>query len=214
MGSADFNALDNVDMEIRQNDFLVILGPSGSGKSTMLHILGLLDLPTKGDVYFEGKRISEYTLDELAEIRFNKLGFVFQSFYLVPTLSTVQNVMLPLMFYDVPARERVERAHKILGDLGMMDKLDNLPSELSGGQQQRVSIARALVNDPSLVLADEPTGNLDSKSGDAVLKILDGFHEKGKTIIVITHDAEIAKRKNVTGVIYIRDGKIVKETKK
>ncbi|MCC7570360.1 ABC transporter ATP-binding protein [Candidatus Micrarchaeota archaeon] len=208
MGNVEFHALQDVSFEIEDNDYMVILGPSGSGKSTLLHICGLLDSPTKGEVYFENKNVKDYSLDELAEIRYNELGFVFQSFYLIPTLSAIQNVMLPTMFYDVPSKERFERAKNILKDLDMGDKLYNLPSELSGGQQQRVSIARAFVNNPKIIFADEPTGNLDSKSGESVLKILDDFHKAGKTIVIITHDINITKRKNVNKVVYIRDGRV------
>ena len=210
MGEIDFYALKNVNFSIDKNDFVVILGPSGSGKSTLLHILGLLDTPTRGNVYFRGEETSLYTYDQLANIRFNDLGFVFQSFNLVQSLNAVQNVMLPMMFYDVPYDVRFEKASKLLDRLGLSDKLYNLPSELSGGQQQRVSVARALVNDPNLILADEPTGNLDSKSGEEVYDILEEIHDKGKTVVIITHDVNVSKRKYVNNVIHIKDGMIKK----
>jgi ABC-type lipoprotein export system ATPase subunit len=209
-GKVVFRALDNVDFKIKQNDYTVIIGPSGGGKSTLLHILGLLDTPTSGKVFFYGKDVSEYTSDQLAEIRFNKIGFVFQSFYLVSTLSAIENVMLPMMFYDVPYTKRYKRAKLILDRLDLSDKLKNLPSELSGGEQQRVSVARSMVNNPELLLADEPTGNLDSKSGDKVLNKLKQIHNEGKTVVVITHDVNIAKKPYVNKIIYLKDGKIHK----
>jgi len=209
-GKVVFRALDNVDFKIKQNDYTVIIGPSGGGKSTLLHILGLLDTPTSGKVFFYGKDVSKYTSDQLAEIRFNKIGFVFQSFYLVSTLSAIENVMLPMMFYDVPYTKRYKRAKLILDRLDLSDKLKNLPSELSGGEQQRVSIARSMVNNPELLLADEPTGNLDSKSGDKVLNKLKEIHNEGKTVVVITHDVSIAKKPYVNKIIYLKDGKIHK----
>ncbi len=209
-GKVVFRALDNVDFKIKQNDYTVIIGPSGGGKSTLLHILGLLDTPTSGKVFFYGKDVSEYTSDQLAEIRFNKIGFVFQSFYLVSTLSAIENVMLPMMFYDIPYTKRYKRAKLILDRLDLSDKLKNLPSELSGGEQQRVSVARSMVNNPELLLADEPTGNLDSKSGDKVLNKLKQIHNEGKTVVVITHDVNIAKKPYVNKIIYLKDGKIHK----
>ena len=209
-GKVVFRALDNVDFKIKQNDYTVIIGPSGGGKSTLLHILGLLDTPTSGKVFFYGKDVSEYTSDQLAEIRFNKIGFVFQSFYLVSTLSAIENVMLPMMFYDIPYTKRYKRAKLILDRLDLSDKLKNLPSELSGGEQQRVSVARSMVNNPELLLADEPTGNLDSKSGDKVLDKLKEIHNEGKTVVVITHDVNIAKKPYVNKIIYLKDGKIHK----
>jgi len=210
MGKIDFYALKKINFSINKNDFVVILGPSGSGKSTLLHILGLLDTPTEGKVYFRGKNTSLYTYDQLANIRFKDIGFVFQSFNLVQSLNALQNVMLPMMFYDVPYDVRLRKARQLLNRLGLSDKLYNLPSELSGGQQQRVSVARALVNDPNLILADEPTGNLDSKSGEEVYDILKEIHDNGKTVVIITHDVNVSKRKYVNKVIHIRDGMIEK----
>lgn len=210
MGSVEFYALKDVNLSIHKNDFAVILGPSGSGKSTLLHIMGLLDTPTSGKVYFNGKEVSKYSNEKLANIRFNSIGFVFQQFNLVRSLNAVQNVMLPMMFYDVPYNVRYEKAVNLLTRLGLSDKLNNLPSELSGGQQQRVSVARALVNDPEIILADEPTGNLDSKSGEEVYRILEEIHEKSKTVVIITHDVNVSKRKYVNKVIHIRDGRITK----
>ncbi len=210
MGDEEFYALKDINIEVFENDFVVILGPSGSGKSTLLHILGLLDAPSEGNVYFHGKNIKDYTSNELAEKRFKNLGFVFQSFNLIQTLSALQNVMLPLMFYDYSGDQMKSKANSLLVRLGLSEKLNNLPSELSGGQQQRVSVARSLVNDPDILLADEPTGNLDTKSGEEVLKILKEINDEGKTVLLITHDPLIATRSFVNKIYYIEDG-MVKE---
>lgn len=197
-------ALCNVYLTINEGDFLCILGPSGSGKSTLLHIVGLLDRPSEGKVFIDGRDISKMTPEEQAKIRGKKIGFVFQTFNLVPSLKAWENVALPLMIQGVSASAREQKAKKILTDLGMGDRLDHYPSQLSGGQRQRVAIGRALSNDPRVILADEPTGNLDTKTGSDVLAIFQKLHKEGRTIIIITHDEEItdvAQR-----IVRIRDG--------
>ncbi|MGB9635471.1 MAG: ABC transporter ATP-binding protein, partial [Candidatus Micrarchaeia archaeon] len=184
-----------------------ILGPSGSGKSTLLHILGLLDTPTKGKVFVEEKEVSRISDDERAYIRGKKIGFVFQMYNLVPSLTAIENVMLPMMIYDVPKDIREMRAYQLLEQLGMENRAHHKPNELSGGQRQRVAIARALANDPAVILADEPTGNLDSKSGDEVVEIFNELNKKGKSLIIVTHDNDVAS--NAKRIIRIRDGRIV-----
>lgn len=187
----EVKALCDAYLTVKEGEFLCVLGPSGSGKSTLLHIMGLLDRPTKGKVYIDGKDISKMTPEEQAKIRGRKIGFVFQTFNLVPSLRAWENVALPLVIQGVPLEERKERAMKILIDLGMGNRADHYPSQLSGGQRQRVAIGRALANEPRVVLADEPTGNLDSKTGDGVLEIFRKLHKQGRTIIIITHDESI-----------------------
>lgn len=184
-------ALCDAYLTVYENEFLCILGPSGSGKSTLLHIVGLLDRPSKGKVYIDGKDTSKMTAEEQAKVRGKKIGFVFQTFNLVPSLKAWENVALPLVIQGVPLEERKERAIKILTDLGMSDRTGHYPSQLSGGQRQRVAIARALANEPRVVLADEPTGNLDSKTGKGVLEVFQRLHRQGRTIIIITHDESI-----------------------
>ncbi len=200
----EVKALCNAHLTVREGEFLCVLGPSGSGKSTLLHIVGLLDRPSTGKVYIDGRDISKMTADEQARIRGRKIGFVFQTFNLVPSLKAWENVALPLVIQGVSAAEREKRAKKILTDLGMGDRIDHYPSQLSGGQRQRVAIARALSNEPRVVLADEPTGNLDSKTGAGVLEIFKKLHKEGRTIIIITHDesiTDVAQR-----IVRIRDG--------
>jgi len=206
-GGADFYALRDFNLSIKKCDFISILGPSGSGKSTLLHMIGLLDSPSSGKVYIDGIETSTMSPIERAKVRGKKIGFIFQSFNLIPSLTTLDNVKLPMVIQNVREPERTERAKKILADLGMSDKLGNYPNQLSGGQKQRVAIARALSNDPEIVLADEPTGNLDSKTGKEVLNIFHSLHEQGRTIIIITHDESITKITHKT--IKIKDGKIV-----
>lgn len=208
MGGEKIHALKEFSLEIHNNDYMSIVGPSGSGKSTLLHMLGLLDIPTRGHVILDGMDISRMSEDQRARARGMKIGFVFQVFNLVPSLSALENVALPLMIEGVKKREREKKASGILGKLGMGHRLDHLPSELSGGQRQRVAMARALVNDPELILADEPTGNLDSKTGEEVVKMFDSLHKEGRTIVVVTHDEGIAKHADER--VYIVDG-MVKE---
>ena len=201
-------ALRDINLDIEKGELASILGPSGSGKSTMLHILGLLDEPTKGTIYIDG--INTRTLDEKkrAYLRGKKIGFIFQTFNLIPTLSVLENVTLPALLYDTEREIAQERAKDVLREIGMSDRLTHYPNQLSGGQRQRVAIARALVNEPEILLADEPTGNLDSKTGEAVLQIFKELHTEGKTVIIITHDITISKM--TKKIIRIYDGKIAR----
>jgi len=210
MGDRKLHALKDVDMCIRQNDFTTVLGKSGSGKSTLLHIMGLLDRPTKGRVYIDGIPTDTLTDDEQAKIRGKKIGFVFQTFNLINSITALENVELPMVIYDVPKEERTKRATSLLEKLGMGHRLDHYPGQLSGGERQRVAIARALSNDPEIILADEPTGNLDSKTGKEVLKIFKKLQENEKrTVVIITHDISITKITKKT--VKLMDGKIVGE---
>jgi len=194
MDNNEVVALNNVNLKFRKSELVAIVGPSGSGKSTLLHIIGLLDKPTKGEVFIEGKRTSTLNEKEISELRNKKIGFVFQFFNLYPTLTALENVELPMMIAGIDEKERKERAKKLLEEVGLIKFKDHLPSQLSGGQRQRVAIARAMANDPSYILADEPTGNLDSKSGEEIIRIFRNLNEKyGKTIIVVTHKLEIIK---------------------
>ena len=212
LGDTTLNILKGVFVEIHRCDFVAILCPSGGGKSTLMNQVGLLDIPTKGKIYLEGKDITHLTESELATARGKKIGFVFQQFNLLPTLTAVENVILPTIFQNVPENERRQRAVKLLASVGLQDRMHHKPMELSGGQQQRVAIARALVNNPDIILADEPTGNLDSVSGRQIMDLLTNLHKKeGKTIILVTHDIELVKYSTKT--IYIKDGEIVKVTK-
>jgi ABC-type lipoprotein export system ATPase subunit len=204
----EVTALADVSLEIRRGEYLAIVGPSGSGKSTLLNMLGALDRPTSGEIFFEGQPHS--TLSDLDGFRSQKLGFVFQSFYLLPTLTAVENVQVPMFESNLRAGERVARAKELLEGVGLAHRLNHLPAKLSVGERQRVAIARALANRPSLLLADEPTGNLDSKSGKDVLALFDKLHrEQGMTLVVITHSDEVAKR--AERIVSIRDGRIEKE---
>ena len=203
--------LKEINLDIRKDEFVAITGPSGSGKSTMVHIVGALDKPSWGAVYLRNKNIAEMSESSLALLRGKTIGFIFQQFNLLPTLTALQNVMLPMEVINVPEKEARERAQKLLEMLGLGDRLNHKPNQLSGGQQQRVAIARALANNPDVILADEPTGNLDSKTGKFVMDFLGKMHNEGKTIILITHDIELvsyAKR-----IIRIKDGRIEKEIK-
>ncbi len=208
-GDARIDALQKIDLDIKKGERVAIMGPSGSGKSTILHILGLLDRPTQGKLYLDGIETSTLTDDELAFIRGKKIGFVFQFFFLVPSLTVLENVTLPMMLYDVPEVEREHRAKELLRKVGLSDRLDHLPSELSGGQRQRTAIARALANDPSIILADEPTGNLDSKTGKEIMNIFEDLHQReGRTIIFVTHDANLVSHSE--RVVMLRDGMVEK----
>ena len=205
-GNTAFNALDNVSLCINQGEFISITGPSGSGKSTLMHIVGLLDNPTSGQVLLEGQDISHLNEEELAKTRNVTLGFVFQQFNLLAKTSAIENVSLPLLYSDVPKSERLTKSIEMLQKVGLGDKLKNTPAQLSGGQQQRVAIARALINDPKIIMADEPTGNLDSKSGKAIIELFHPLHREGRTIILVTHDLELAKQ--AERLIIIKDGKV------
>lgn len=202
-----FYALKNVSLKINEGDFISITGPSGSGKSTLMHIIGLLDNPTSGEVLLNRKNISQLPEKQLAKIRNITLGFVFQQFNLLAKTSSLENVILPLVYSDVPQKDRNQMGIKMLTKVGLQDKFKNTPSQLSGGQQQRVAIARALINNPQIILADEPTGNLDSKSGAAVMEFLQQLNKEGKTIVFVTHDADLAKQ--AKKIIIIKDGQII-----
>lgn len=206
MGKEVFNALDDVNLNIENGDFMAIVGPSGSGKSTLMHIIGGLDKPTTGQVMVDGKDISTLKEKELAKYRSTKTGFIFQNFNLEATQTALENVMMPLIFAGVSGKKRVEMASEALEKVGLKDKMKNKPTEMSGGQRQRVAIARALVNNPEIIFADEPTGNLDSKSGTQIMDLLKSLNKKGYTIIMVTHNNEQAKE--VKSVVTIKDGKI------
>ena len=210
MGEVEVSALKGVSLSINQGDFLIITGASGSGKSTMMNLVGCLDLPTKGSIYLDGRDISKLSESELARIRGKKIGFIFQQFNLIPKLTAIENVMLPLEFQDTPTAVARKKAEDLLNLVGLGDRMHHLPSQLSGGQQQRVAIARSLSNNPDVILADEPTGNLDSKSGSDVMGMLLSLWKKeGKTIIVVTHDIGLAKHGKRQ--IQLKDGQIVNQ---
>ena len=209
LGETVVKALDNVSLSIYDNDYISIMGPSGSGKSTLMNIIGCLDVPTKGKYKFKDELISEMDDNQLANIRNEKIGFVFQTFNLLPKLNAIQNVEVPLIYSSLGRKERIERAEEALHIVGLQDRMTHKPNELSGGQRQRVAIARALVNKPSIILADEPTGNLDSKSGNEILKFFAKLHKDGNTIIMVTHEESVAKLSKRR--IDIFDGKIVRD---
>jgi len=206
MGDAQVQALRGVDLQIKEGEFIAVLGPSGSGKSTVMHILGCLDTPTSGTYHLDGVAIQGLNPNELAEIRNHRIGFVFQSFHLLPRATAGENVELPMVFAGVKAADRKVCAESVLEQVGLKERIKHLPNELSGGERQRVAIARALINKPSIILADEPTGNLDSRSGSEILAVFEKLHAEGRTVILVTHDEAIAKRAH--RVIHIFDGKI------
>ncbi len=206
MGEVKVEALRGISFEVYEGEYVFVVGPSGSGKSTLLHILGCLDRPTKGKVFIEGEDVSKMSDRKLAKVRNRKVGFVFQTYNLLPRLNALENVELPMIYAGVPARERRKKAKELLELVGLGDRLYHRPNQLSGGQQQRVGIARALANDPSFILADEPTGNLDTKSGEEVMAIFKKLHEMGKTLIVVTHNPELLK--DGTRIVKLRDGVI------
>jgi putative ABC transport system ATP-binding protein len=213
MGESIVKALDGVDITIEKGDFVAIMGPSGSGKSTAMNLTGSLDLTTKGDIFLDGENIEEMEESELAQLRGKKIGFIFQQFNLIPNLTAKENVMLPMLFQGIDLEEREERAERLLVLVNLGDRMDHYPNQLSGGQQQRVAIARSLANDPDIILADEPTGNLDSKTGEMVMGFLEDLNKKGRTIIIVTHDPNLAK--NHARTIYsLRDGKLESVEKK
>ena len=204
MGGEVVRALRGVDVQIRKNEYVAVMGPSGSGKSTLMNLIGCLDTPTAGEYWLNGQKVSDLVDDELARIRNKEIGFVFQTFNLLPRADALHNVELPLIYAGLPARERRERAARALERVGLADRMDHRPNELSGGQRQRVAIARALVNDPSILLADEPTGNLDSATGSEIMGLFGELHGSGQTVVMVTHEHDIAA--HAARVITLRDG--------
>ncbi len=211
MGAEQVHALSGIDVEIRKGEYVAIMGPSGSGKSTLMNLIGCLDSPSAGRYWLAGRLVSELDDDELAYIRNKEIGFVFQTFNLLPRATALHNVELPLIYSGTPAEERIEKAKQALERVDLTSRMTHKPNELSGGQRQRVAIARALVNDPSIVLADEPTGNLDSKTGEEIMNLFANLHQQGNTIILVTHEMDIAQHAH--RVIFIRDGKIASDEK-
>ncbi len=212
MGQEEVHALRGIDLVIQTNEYVAIIGPSGSGKSTLMNIIGCLDTPTAGHYWLNGRLVTEMDDDELAYIRNREIGFVFQLFNLLPRATALHNVELPLIYAGVPAKERLERARQALEMVDLGDRIHHRPNELSGGQRQRVAIARALVNRPSILLADEPTGALDSKTGAEIMALFDRLHAQGNTIIIVTHEPEVAA--HAQRIIYIRDGHIEREERR
>ena len=209
MGAEQVHALRGVNVEIRKGEYVAIMGPSGSGKSTLMNLIGCLDSPTSGRYWLAGRLVSDLDDDELAYIRNKEIGFVFQTFNLLPRATALHNVELPLIYNGTPAEERIERAKKALERVDLADRMSHKPNELSGGQRQRVAVARALVNSPSIVLADEPTGNLDSKTGDEIMALFANLHSQGNTIILVTHENDIAQHAH--RIIHIRDGQVASD---
>ncbi|MFH1313336.1 MAG: ABC transporter ATP-binding protein [Candidatus Eisenbacteria bacterium] len=209
MGEAMVHALRGIELEVKSGEFLAIVGPSGSGKSTLMNLIGCLDRPTSGEYYPDGRKVDDLSDDELARIRNKSIGFVFQTFNLLPRTNCLHNVELPLLYSNVGRKDRERTALEILERVGLKDRVYHNPNELSGGERQRVAIARALVNDPTIVLADEPTGNLDSKTGSEIMAIFTELNKEGKTIVLVTHEKYIADYS--ARVIYLRDGRVVKE---
>ena len=207
MDGVSVKALDSVSLAIREGEFVSIIGPSGSGKSTLMHIVGCLDTPTSGKVLLDDQEISQMTERQLAQVRNKKIGFVFQQFNLLPRTSALDNVILPLLYNGTPGSQVPRKAAEVLRKVGLGERLDHHPNQLSGGQQQRVAIARALITDPSIILADEPTGNLDSKSGVEVMEIFKKLHQQGRTIVLVTHDDDIANK--AQRIIRLKDGKVI-----
>ena len=210
MGHVEVNALQGLNLDVKEGEFVAIMGPSGSGKSTAVNMIGCLDIPTKGKIILDGHDISKLEESELAQIRGKKIGFIFQQFNLIPTLTAMENVMLPMIFQGVEERERIRKATELLGLVELGERINHKPTELSGGQQQRVAIARSLANNPEMILADEPTGNLDSRTGAHVLDFLHKLHKnESKTIVMVTHDPGLSKIAERTE--YLKDGRIVKK---
>lgn len=206
LGQEIVKVLKGIDLDIEQGDYVALMGPSGSGKSTLMNILGCLDTPTSGSYELNGQDVSSMSDDELAEIRNREIGFVFQTFNLLPRTTALENVALPMIYAGASKKKRTERAEEVLTDVGLADRMDHKPNQLSGGQRQRVAVGRALVNKPSIILADEPTGNLDSKTSEEIMKLIDEIHAKGNTVILVTHEEEIAERAH--RVIRLRDGMV------
>lgn len=206
LGNQVVKVLKGIDLNIVRNEYVALMGPSGSGKSTLMNLLGCLDTPTSGEYWLNGKDVSKLTDNELAEIRNKEIGFVFQTFNLLPRSTALENVMLPLVYAGMGNKERKERAEEVLKQVGLGDRMDHRPNQLSGGQRQRVAVARALVNHPSIILADEPTGNLDSKTSVEIMNLFDEIHKNGNTVILVTHEEDIAK--HAKRVIRLRDGEV------
>jgi putative ABC transport system ATP-binding protein len=209
LGPQTVRVLKGIDLSIKHNEFVALMGPSGSGKSTLMNLLGCLDTPTSGEYWLNGKDVSSLTDNDLAEIRNSEIGFVFQTFNLLPRSTALENVMLPLIYAGMGSKERKERAEEVLEQVGLGDRMDHRPNQLSGGQRQRVAVARALVNKPSIILADEPTGNLDSKTSVEIMNLFNEIHSNGNTVILVTHEEEIALHSK--RIIRLRDGEIEKD---
>ncbi|MBK8704863.1 MAG: ABC transporter ATP-binding protein [Saprospiraceae bacterium] len=211
MGATQVNALQSVDIDINKNEYVALMGPSGSGKSTLMNLLGCLDSPSSGEYWLNGTNVSTMTDGDLAEVRNKEIGFVFQTFNLLPRLSALENVALPLVYAGFSKHDRLERAREVMAAVGLGDRVDHKPNELSGGQRQRVAIARALVNNPSIILADEPTGNLDTKTSQEIMGIFEEIHQQGNTIILVTHEADIALHAH--RIVRLRDGLVETDTR-
>jgi putative ABC transport system ATP-binding protein len=212
MGAVDVAALKGLSLRIERSEYLAILGPSGSGKSTLMHIIGCLDTPTEGQYELLGENVGQLSRNRLAEIRNLRVGFVFQSFHLLPHATALENVELPMIYRKVGTRERRKKAGELLERVGLGERLHHRPTELSGGERQRVAIARALANDPAIILADEPTGNLDSAAGSEIIRALDDLWRQGRTVIIVTHDQEIAQR--AERIVRLKDGSIEEDTRR
>lgn len=211
MGQEILQVLKGIDLDIEKGEYVALMGPSGSGKSTLMNMLGCLDTATSGSYELNGINVSTMTDDELAEIRNKEIGFIFQTFNLLPRTTALDNVALPMIYAGASKAERTKRAEEVLHDVGLADRMDHRPNELSGGQRQRVAVGRALVNNPSIILADEPTGNLDSKTSEEIMNLIDAIHQKGNTVILVTHEEDIAQR--AKRVIRLRDGMIESDTR-
>ena len=210
LGQEIVHVLKGIDLDIKRGEYVAIMGPSGSGKSTLMNLLGCLDTPTAGSYNLNGNDVSQMTDDELAEIRNTEIGFIFQTFNLLPRTTALENVALPMIYAGASRKQRKERATKVLSDVGLADRMDHKPNQLSGGQRQRVAVGRALVNKPSIILADEPTGNLDSKTGMEIMGLFDEIHKAGNTVIMVTHEEEVAA--HAKRIIRLRDGVIESDT--
>jgi putative ABC transport system ATP-binding protein len=211
MGDQEINAVSGVDIEIKRGEYVAIMGPSGSGKSTLMNLIGCLDTPTRGEYFINGNLVSAMTDDELARIRNKEIGFVFQTFNLLPRATALHNVELPLIYAGIPAEERLERARQALTAVDLEKRMHHKPNECSGGQRQRIAIARALVNRPSILLADEPTGNLDTATGNEIMALFERLHQQGNTIVLVTHEHDIALHAH--RIIFVRDGKVARDEK-
>ena len=212
LGNEVVKVLKGIDLDIERGEYVALMGPSGSGKSTLMNLLGCLDTPTSGSYELNGKDVSNMTDDELAEIRNKEIGFVFQTFNLLPRTTALENVALPMVYAGASKSDRTERAKQVLTDVGLADRMDHKPNQLSGGQRQRVAVGRALVNKPSIILADEPTGNLDSKTSEEIMNLFNEIHKAGNTVILVTHEEDIAE--NAHRIIRLRDGIVESDTKK